>query len=89
MSNIDRRLDKIEKQLNIGREKTVIHSISHLTYREGTAPNIPEPCEDWITYKRVLEEAVEQGNVTSFEVLLFKVDLSENMRYGTICRKGH
>jgi hypothetical protein len=74
MSNIDRRLGKIEELLNVGREKTVIHNILHLTYREGTAPNIPEPCEDWITYKRALKEAVEQGNVTGLEALLFEVD---------------
>jgi len=74
MTNITKRLDKIEKQLNVGREKKVIHTIVHTTDRDGTAPDIPEPYEDWITYKAALEKAVEQSERTDLEILLFEVD---------------
>jgi hypothetical protein len=74
MKDVNRRLGKIEKQLNVGKEKEVLHVVSHLTFQEGTEPDIPEPYEDWITYKTALQEAVEKGKVTGFEILLFDVD---------------
>ena len=74
MRSISRRLEGVEKKLGVGTEKTVIRIITQLTFQEGTAPNIPEPYEDWITYKAALEEAVEQGKVTGLEVLAFAVN---------------
>lgn len=74
MRSIGRRLEGIEKQLNAGREKKVIHLIMGLASQDCTAPDIPEPYEDWITYKAVLEKAVKRGEETGLEVLLFVVD---------------
>jgi len=74
MRSISRRLEGIEKQLNIGREKEVIHLIIRLTSQDGTAPDISEPYEDWITYKAAVEKAVESGKETGLEILLFDVD---------------
>jgi hypothetical protein len=74
MKDVSRRLDKIEKQLNVGKETEVLHVVSHLTFQDGTAPDIPEPYEDWTTYKTALQEAVEKGKVTGLEILAFDVD---------------
>lgn len=74
MRSISRRLEGIEKKLNIGTEKKVIHFIINSTFQEDTSPDIPEPYEDWITYKAALERSIERGKETELEILLFVVD---------------
>jgi hypothetical protein len=74
MRSISRRLEDIEKKLSIGTEKTVIHTIVHSKFREGTAPDIPETYEDWITYKAALKESIESGKKIGTEILVFVVD---------------
>ena len=70
MSNIQRRLEKIEKLLDIDRTKPIVKIIEHMPHKAGFAPDIPEPLEDWVTYKKANEE-VEKSN-SGF--LFFTVD---------------
>lgn len=74
MNNLSRRLDRCEELLNIGPRRRVIHMKIRLSYAEGTAPDISEPCEQWLTYKTALEEAVEKGDRTGIEILHFEAD---------------
>ena len=74
MKDVGRRLGRIEKRLSIGQETRPLHVVVDATYQEGTAPDIPEPYEDWITYNRALKEAVEKGKESGLELLLFFVD---------------
>jgi hypothetical protein len=59
MNNIQRRLDKIENLLDINRE--IVNVIVRLSYEAGSAPQIPESCEDWLIYKKADEEAQKSG----------------------------
>lgn len=69
MSSIQRRLSKIEKLLDIDRKKPIVNVTLRLSHKAGFAPEIPEPLEDWITYKQAVKEAQETG-----QGLLFVAD---------------
>ena len=74
MNSLSRRLGRCEERLNVGPRRRVIHIKAHRLYAKGTAPDISEPCEQWLTYKTALEEAVEKGDRTGIEILHFKAD---------------
>ena len=81
--------------MSVGTEKTVIHIIIQLAFQEGTAPDMPAPYEDWITYKTAIEESIESGEEIGFEALIFAVnpfreyEVRNNLPEGILSRNEH
>ncbi|MBN1972551.1 MAG: hypothetical protein JW787_02860 [Sedimentisphaerales bacterium] len=76
MKNIDNRLEKIEKKMNIGKESKVAEIIVHTPCPEGTEPPNINPYEyrNWITYKQKKADAEEISKKTGFTFLVFVTD---------------
>jgi len=74
MKDVNRRLNKIEKHLSIGKEPRVEYIIIHLPYPEGTTPYDQESYRDWVTFKAEEEKAVEISKETGLGIVLFTVD---------------
>ena len=60
MSDMNRRLKKAEKKLNVGREQIVV--TIHDFHDEGEF-DLSDPVEDWLTYPEALERAAEQNGI--------------------------
>jgi len=56
-TGIPGRLDRIEKLLNIDKKEKGQVVILGTPHTPGIEPEIPEPFEEWITYKQELERA--------------------------------
>jgi hypothetical protein len=62
-TGVTRRLDRIEKLLNVDNKEKGQVVILSTPYQPGIEPEIPEPVEEWITYKQELELAENRGYV--------------------------
>ena len=59
MSYLKRRVKKIEEKLNIGDDRTGVFVIIN----ECDADKLPEPLEEWITYKQAKAKRGGRGTV--------------------------
>ncbi|MHC4637391.1 MAG: hypothetical protein ACYTBP_10835 [Planctomycetota bacterium] len=57
MKSIERRVERIEDKLNIGDKRTGVFVV--LT--SNRTKELPEPVEEWITYKEAKERCGEVG----------------------------
>lgn len=76
MSNINNRLNKIEKKLSIAKQPKVEYITVHLPFKEGTAPpNFPpETYKTWATYKQEEAEMIKLSKETGLAIFMFWVD---------------
>jgi hypothetical protein len=58
MSYLKRRIEKVEKKLNIGNERKGVFIV---LVGKGEKRCLPEPLEEWITYKEAKVECGEIG----------------------------
>lgn len=56
MSNIRRRINAIEKQLNVGKERVFPHVITLFSANSEAEKTLPKNVEEWLTYKEQLQE---------------------------------
>ncbi len=58
MRNLSRRVEKVEKKLNIGGDRTGVFIV---LIGKGNVGKLPEPIEEWITYKEAKAECGDIG----------------------------
>jgi len=56
MSNISRRINAIEKQLNVGKERVDPRVITLFSANSEAEKALPENVEEWLTYKEQLQK---------------------------------
>ena len=59
MSNLSRRMKKVEKKLNLDRERIVVRITS---YEDKEGFDLSNPAEEWLTYPEAVKKALEMGN---------------------------
>ena len=71
MGNMSRRLNAIEKQLQIGPKPELQVGIIRFLISEDMAEHVPEALEEWVMYRKARGEALEQLEKTGFDLFLF------------------
>jgi len=95
MKDVNRRLDKIEKQLSVGKKPEVLYMILGFDYPEGTTPYDTESYQEWETYKAEVDRAVEISKETGLGFVLFEVDpfreyeVRHNLPEGILSKHKH
>ncbi len=74
MKDVNRRLEKIEKQLSVGKEPKVLYIILNSTFPEGTTPYDPESYREWETFKSEEEKAKQIAKECGIGIVGFYVD---------------
>lgn len=66
MRNISRRINAIEKQLNVGKERVVPHVIILFSPDSKAEKTLPKNVKEWLTYKEQLQKCPNTQLVTLY-----------------------
>ena len=61
MSDMNRRLKKVEKALNVGKEQIVVRITTYAKDKEKF--DLSNPSKEWLTYPEAVEKSCEQNGL--------------------------
>jgi len=60
VKNIERRIEEVEQKLGVGRQVEEHVIVWRMVRPDGTYRTLPEPVEEWLTYKQSLRNKADE-----------------------------